>query len=48
LQHCGLRYPGRSLKLVKLIPQVLLFFIGDQIEINPDALVSYTVRAPTR
>lgn len=48
LQLCALRYPGRILYPRELIPKEVLSFIGAQIGIKEDALLSYATRRQTR
>lgn len=48
LQLCALRYPGRLLYPGELIPNEVLAFVGVQLGISSDALVSYAVRRQTR
>ena len=48
LQLCALRYPGRVLSPGELIPKEVLSFIGAQIGIKGDALLSYASRRQTR
>lgn len=48
LQLCALRYPGRLLYSGELIPKEVLSFIGAQIGITGEALLSYASRRQTR
>jgi len=48
LQLCALRYPGRFIQRGEVIPQTALTFLAEQLRIEPDALVSFAQRAPTR
>lgn len=48
LQLCALRYPGRLLTPSEVIPEAISRFLGAQLGLNPDALISYAVRAETR
>ncbi|WP_433850758.1 Tn3 family transposase [Brucella pseudogrignonensis] len=48
LQLCALRYPGRSLASGELIPREILSFIGAQLGIPADALITYAARRQTR
>lgn len=48
LQLCALRYPGRALAPGELIPQEVLSFIGAQLGIPADALLTYATRRQTR
>ena len=48
LQLCALRYPGRILHSGELISKEILSFIGAQIGITGDALLSYAARRQTR
>jgi TnpA family transposase len=48
LQLCALRYPGRALMPGELIPHEVLSFIGAQLGIAPDALLTYAARRQTR
>ncbi|UES42126.1 Tn3 family transposase [Roseibium aggregatum] len=48
LQLCALRYPGRALMPGELIPHEVLSFVGAQLGIPPDALLTYAARRQTR
>ncbi|HDF2330360.1 TPA: Tn3 family transposase [Morganella morganii] len=48
LQLCALRYPGRLIQRGESIPLAAITFLAEQIGIEPDALASFTRRAPTR
>ncbi|MCP4934411.1 MAG: DUF4158 domain-containing protein, partial [bacterium] len=48
LQLCVLRYPGRLLYPGEMIPNEVLAFIGAQLGLTGDALLSYAVRRQTR
>lgn len=48
LQLCALRYPGRALAPGEVIPHEVLSFIGAQLGIPADALISYATRRQTR
>ena len=48
LQLCALRYPGRLLSSGEVIPERVLSFIGAQIGIDGDALLTYAARRQTR
>ena len=48
LQLCALRYPGRLLQPGELIPSGMLAFIGAQLGIAADAMLTYAARAETR
>ncbi|MEJ8562349.1 Tn3 family transposase [Yoonia sp. GPGPB17] len=48
LQLCALRYPGRVLSLGEVIPHDVLAFIGAQLGLTGDALLSYAARRQTR
>ncbi len=48
LQLCALRYPGRALAPGELIPQEVLSFIGAQLGIPADAILTYATRRQTR
>jgi len=48
LQLCALRYPGRALTPGEVIPQEVLAFIGAQLGIPADALITYAARRQTR
>jgi len=48
LQLCALRYPGRLLQPGELIPEPMLAFIGAQLGITEDALLTYAARSETR
>src|SRR6218665_2319856 len=48
LQLCALRYPGRLIQRGEVIPETALTFLAEQLRIEPDALVSFARRAPTR
>ncbi|WP_372399932.1 Tn3 family transposase [Azospirillum sp. HJ39] len=48
LQLCALRYPGRLIRPGELVPLEVVRFIGEQLDIAPEALADYAARAPTR
>lgn len=48
LQLCALRYPGRALSPGEVIPHDVLAFIGAQLGLTGDALLSYAARRQTR
>lgn len=48
LQLCALRYPGRLIQRGEIIRLAAITFLAEQIGIEPDALASFTRRAPTR
>lgn len=48
LQLCALRYPGRALSPGEVIPHDVLAFIGAQMGLTGDALLSYAARRQTR
>ena len=48
LQLCALRYPGRLLSQGEIIPEKVLHFIGAQLGITGEALLSYAARRQTR
>jgi hypothetical protein len=48
LQLCALRYPGRALPPGEVIPHDVLAFIGAQLGLTGDALLSYAARRQTR
>jgi len=48
LQLCALRYPGRVLSRGEVIPEKVLRFIGAQLGITGEALLSYAARRQTR
>ena len=48
LQLCVLRYPGRLLGSGEVIPEEVLNFIGAQLGITGDALLTYAARRQTR
>ena len=48
LQLCALRYPGRILLQGEIIPEKMLHFIGAQLGISGEALLSYAARRQTR
>jgi TnpA family transposase len=48
LQLCALRYPGRALAPGEMIPSEVLSFIGAQLGIPADALLTYAARRQTR
>jgi TnpA family transposase len=48
LQLCALRYPGRALSPSEVIPHDVLAFIGAQLGLTGDALLSYAARRQTR
>jgi TnpA family transposase len=48
LQLCALRYPGRFIQRGEVIPETALTFLAEHLRIEPDALDSFALRAPTR
>lgn len=48
LQLCALRFPGRLLRHGELIPEPSLAFVAEQLDVSPDVLADYAVRAQTR
>ncbi len=48
LQLCALRYPGRALALGEMIPREVLSFVGAQLGVPADALLTYATRRQTR
>uniref|UniRef100_UPI001CBCB402 DUF4158 domain-containing protein n=1 Tax=Oricola indica TaxID=2872591 RepID=UPI001CBCB402 len=44
LQLCALRYPGRALAPGEMFPSEVLSFIGAQLGIPADALLTYAAR----
>lgn len=48
LQLCALRYPGRLIQRGETIPEGTLTFLSEQLGIDPDALLTFALRAPTR
>jgi len=48
LQLCALRYPGRALAPGEMIPHEVLSFIGAQLGVPADALLTYAARRQTR
>jgi TnpA family transposase len=48
LQLCALRYPGRALSPGETIPHEVLSFIGAQLGVPADALLTYAARRQTR
>ena len=48
IQHCALRYPGRLLGFGDLFPEDVVKFIGDQLGMTGEALLSYAARRQTR
>lgn len=48
LQLCVLRYPGRALAAGEVIPHEVLSFIGAQLGVPADALLTYAARRQTR
>lgn len=48
LQLCALRYPGRLIRPGELVPLEMVRFLGEQLDIAPEALADYATRAPTR
>lgn len=48
LQLCALRYPGRALSPGDVIPNDVLAFIGAQLGLTGEALLSYAARRQTR
>lgn len=47
LQLCALRYPGRTLTPGEIIPHEVLSFIGTQLGVSADALLTYATRRQT-
>ncbi|CDL86363.1 Tn3 family transposase [Xenorhabdus cabanillasii] len=48
LQLCALRYPGRALAPGEMIPHEVLSFVGAQLGVPADALLTYATRRQTR
>lgn len=48
LQLCALRYPGRALAPGEMIPREILSFVGAQLGVPADALLTYATRRQTR
>ncbi|WP_117196761.1 MULTISPECIES: Tn3 family transposase [Pseudomonas syringae group] len=48
LQLCALRYPGRTLAPSEVIPYEILSFIGAQLGVSANALLTYAARRQTR
>ncbi|MHA7882110.1 Tn3 family transposase [Nitratireductor rhodophyticola] len=48
LQLCALRYPGRVLNHGEVIPQEILQFLGAQLGLDEEALLTYAARRQTR
>lgn len=48
LQLCALRYPGRTLSSGEVTPHDVLAFVGAQLGLTGDALLSYAARRQTR
>jgi TnpA family transposase len=48
LQLCALRYPGRALAPGEMIPREVLSFVGAQLGVPADALLTYATRRQTR
>lgn len=48
LQLCALRYPGRALAPGEVMPHEVLSFIGAEIGVSADALLTYAARRQTR
>ena len=48
LQLCALRYPGRLIRPGEVIPQAVVSFVADQLDLDPEGLAGYAERAPTR
>lgn len=48
LQLCALRYPGRLIRPGELVPLEVVRFLGEQLDVDPEALADYAKRAPTR
>ncbi len=48
LQLCVLRHPGRLLAKGEVIPAPMIRFVAEQIDVDPDTLGAYAVRAATR
>jgi TnpA family transposase len=48
LQLCALRYPGRLIRTGEPVPMEVVRFLGEVLDIDPDAIGDYATRAPTR
>ena len=48
IQLCALRFPGRLLQPGEVVPQEVLVFVADQLDLPPDVLVDYAARPQTR
>ena len=48
IQLCALRFPGRLLQPGEVVPQEILVFVADQLDLPPDVLVDYAARPQTR
>jgi TnpA family transposase len=48
LQLCALRHPGRLIRPGELVPLEVVRFLGEQLDVDADALADYAARAPTR
>ena len=48
LQLCAFRYPGRLLTAGEIIPEQVLAFVGAQLGLTGEALLSYAARRQTR
>jgi TnpA family transposase len=48
LQLCALRYPGRLIRPGEQVPLEVVRFLGEQLDIDPEAIGDYAARAPTR
>ena len=48
IQLCALRYPGRLLSQGEAIPKKMLYFIGAQLGLAGEVLLTYAARRQTR
>ena len=48
VQLCALRHPGRLLHPGEVVPEQILTFLADQLDLAPEALADYAVRSQTR
>lgn len=48
VQLCALRYPGRLLHPGEVVPQEVLAFLADQLDLAPEVLADYAMRSQTR
>jgi len=48
IQLCGLRYPGRLLRPGELVPEAIVRYVAQQLDVLPEDLADYAARSQTR